>query len=94
MTSGLVLNITGYLDIQIPKEKRKKLGDKKWKGIFVGYYEYTDRIWKIWDLDNKKIREATSVTFHKTLGNKSREELLKSLADNSDQESDTEGDSD
>ncbi len=80
--------------VQIPKEKRKKLSDKKWKGIFVGYHEDTDRIWKIWNLDDKKIREATSVTFDQTFGNKSSEELLKSLADHSDQESDTESDTD
>ncbi len=58
------------------------------------YHEDTDRIWKIWDLDNKKIREATSVTFDETFGNKSSEELLKSLADNSYQESNTESDTD
>lgn len=80
--------------VQIPKEKRKKLSDKKWKGIFVGYHEDTDRIWKIWDPDDKKIREATSVTFDETFGNESSEELLKSLADNSDQESDAESDTD
>ncbi len=56
----------------------------------MGYHEDTDRISKIGDLDDKKIRKATSVTFDETFGNKSSEELLKFLADNSDQESDTE----
>ena len=30
--------------IHIPKEKKKKLNDKKWKGIFMGYHSTTDRI--------------------------------------------------
>ncbi len=61
--------------VQIPKKKRMKLSDKKWKGVFVGYHEDTDQIGKIWDFDDKKIREATSVTFDETFGNKSSEEL-------------------
>ena len=80
--------------VQILKEKRKKLGNKKWKGVLVGYHEDTDRIWKIWDPIDKKRREAISVTFDEIFGNKSSEELLKSLADNSDQESDVETDTD
>ena len=40
------------------------------------------------------IKEATSVSFDEALSNKSSEELLKSLADNSDQESDIETDID
>ena len=69
---------------QIPEEKRKKLSNKKWKGVFVGYYEDTDQIWKIWDPIDKKMREAMSMTFDETFSNKSSEELLKSLDDNSD----------
>ena len=60
----------------------------------AGYHKDTDRIWKIWDLDDKKIREAISVTFDETFGNKSSEKLLKSLADKSDQESDAKSDTD
>ncbi len=60
----------------------------------MGYHEDTDRIWKIWNPIDKKIREATSVTFDETFNNKSSEELLNSLADNSDQESDVETDTD
>ena len=80
--------------VQIPKTKRKKLTNKKWKRVFVGYHEDTDQIWKIWDPIDKKIREATSLTFDETFSNKSSEKLLKSLADNSDQESDVETDTD
>ena len=65
------------------RKREKKLSIKKWKGVFVGYHEDTDRIWKIWDPIDKKIREATSVTFDEAFSNKRSEELLKSLVNNS-----------
>lgn len=74
--------------IQLPKKKRNKLANKKWKGIFVGYHENTDRIWKFWDPVDKKIREIKSVIFVKTFSIKSSEELLNSFTD-FNQESDT-----
>lgn len=57
-------------------------------GLSWGYSQF----WKIWGPIDKKIREATSVTFDEAFSNKRREELLKSLADNSDQESNVETD--
>ncbi len=80
--------------VQILREKRKMRNNKKWKGVFVGYHEDIDQIWRIRDSINKKIREATSVSFDEVFRNKSSEELLKSLAENSDQESDIETDID
>ena len=80
--------------VQIPKGKRKKQSNKKWKGVYVGYHEDKDQIWKIWDFIEKKIREATSVTFDETFSNQGSEELRKSLVDNSDQESDVETNAD
>ncbi len=54
----------------------------------MGYHEDTDWIWKIWDVIGNKIREATSATFDETFSNKKSEELFESFADDSDQESD------
>lgn len=65
----------------------------------MGYYEDMDWIQKIWDPIDKKIRKVTFVTFNKTFGNKANEELLKSLAndfnqDDSDQKLNTRADTD
>ncbi len=60
----------------------------------MGYHGDKDQIWKIRDLIDKKIIEATSVTFDETFGNQGSEELRKSLVDNSDQELDVETNAD
>lgn len=70
--------------VHILKEKRKKLSNKKWKGIFVGYHSTTDRIWKIWDPVDCKVREATSVEFDESFSNNRSEALLESLQDDID----------
>ncbi len=68
--------------VQIPKKKRNKLTNKKWKGVFGDYYKNTDRIWKIWDLVDKKVKEITFVTFDKNFSNKSSKELFNFLTNN------------
>lgn len=55
----------------------------------MGYHENIDRIWKSWDLVDKKVREIASVTFDKSFNNKSIKKLLNSLADNLNQELNT-----
>lgn len=55
--------------VQIPKEKRNKLDNKKWKGVFVGYHDDTDRIWKIWDPADCKVKEPTSIVFDENFSN-------------------------
>lgn len=69
--------------IQMPKKKRNKLTNKKQKIVFIGYYEKTHHISKIWDLIDRKIKEITYVNFDKTFSNKSSENLFNSLANNS-----------
>lgn len=67
--------------VQIPKEKRNKLNNKKWKGVFVGYHDDTDRIWKIWDPADCKVKEATSIVFDENFSNGKSEEFLRSWGD-------------
>lgn len=50
----------------------------------MDYHKNRNRIWKIWDLIDIKIKEATAVTFDKIFSNKVSEELFKSLTNNSD----------
>lgn len=59
--------VFGYLAyVQIPKKKKEKLTNKKWKRVFMSYHENTNRIWKIWDSIDRRIGEVISVTFDET----------------------------
>ena len=49
--------------VHIPKEKRKKLAKKAWKGVFVGYSDRNPGIYKIWNTTEKKVVEAKFVIF-------------------------------
>ena len=80
--------------VQIPKEKKKNLSNKKWKRLFVGYHKNIDRIWKIWDPIDKKIKKATSFSFDGAFSNKNSKELLKFHGNDSDQKLDIETDTD
>lgn len=60
----------------------------------MGYYKNLDQIWKIWNSDNKKLRKVTFIIFEKTFDNKSSKELLKYLANNFNQESNTKNNTD
>ena len=48
--------------VYIPKEKRSKVDQKAWKGIFVGYTD-SPRIYLVYDPARKKIMRVTAVTF-------------------------------
>lgn len=52
----------------------------------MGYYKDTDQIWKIWVPIDKKIRKVIFITFDKIFSNKASEELLKFLANDSNQD--------
>lgn len=55
----------------------------------MSYYKNIDRILKIWNPVNRKVKKVTSITFDKTFSNKSSDKLLKSLADDSNQKLNT-----
>ena len=63
--------------VHIPHEKRKKLYKKAWKGIFVGYADRHAGIYKIWDPENRVIKEARFVIFDELHTRKSYSELPK-----------------
>lgn len=81
-----VLSCPVYM--QISKDKKSKLSNKKWKQVFVNCCKDTNQIWKIWNLVDHKIKNVTSVTFHKTFSNKRSENLFEFLADNFNQKLD------
>ena len=56
-----VWGCTAY--VHIPKEKRKKLSRKAWKGIFVGYKWDSPGIWLIWNPTTKMLHEARFIIF-------------------------------
>ncbi|KAI0991681.1 hypothetical protein K3495_g16506, partial [Podosphaera aphanis] len=49
--------------VHIPKERRKKLDRKAWKGIFIGYSPRNPGIYRIWNPSSYKVHEAKFVIF-------------------------------
>ncbi|KAI0995353.1 hypothetical protein K3495_g12829 [Podosphaera aphanis] len=49
--------------VHIPKESRKKLDRKAWKGIFIGYSPRNLGIYRIWNPSSCKVHEAKFVIF-------------------------------
>lgn len=52
--------------VLIPKEKRTKQEPRTWEGIFVGYKEDTDKVYKVWSLTEKKVYEVRFLVFDET----------------------------
>jgi hypothetical protein len=49
--------------VLIPEEKRTKLAKRARQGVFVGYKEETDKIYLVWNPNDKKVHEVRFVEF-------------------------------
>ena len=50
--------------VYIPKSKRTKHMARAWEGVFVGYQEDTEKIWRIWHPQEKKLYKLKFVIFN------------------------------
>jgi hypothetical protein len=49
--------------VQVYKHERKKLDEKAWRGIMVGYHPFNNRCYRIYDPNRQKTYMTTHVTF-------------------------------
>ena len=47
--------------VRIPDSQRKKLDDKSWEGIFVGYDSLTDKNYRVYDPGDRKVKVVSDV---------------------------------
>ncbi|PVH69342.1 hypothetical protein DL98DRAFT_381036, partial [Cadophora sp. DSE1049] len=47
----------------IPREKRNKLAARAWKGVFISYTDETEKLYLVWNPEEKKAFRVRFVRF-------------------------------
>jgi hypothetical protein len=63
--------------VHVPEEKRKKLQNKAWKGIFIGYTD-TTAVYRIYDPTTKNVHECKFIIFDELHSRKSYRQIARS----------------
>src|ERR1700733_1595984 len=63
--------------VHIPKEKRKKLQNKAWKGVFVRYREDNTHIYRIYDPSTRKVYDCKFIIFDELHSRKSYRQITR-----------------
>ena len=53
--------------VQVYDRHRKKMDDKAWRGIMIGYDEHNTRCYRVYDPVRKVVRDVVHVTFDESV---------------------------